>query len=358
MTPLARAAAPFDRLTALLGRIKVNRTWLTYGGYTAFFLACFVLFALVGFPYDRLARFLEQEVARVWPAATPGGAPTRLTIGDIGPTFGLGVELENVRIEQDPPQPGRMPVAIALDALAIHPSFVSLVAGHHKVGFDATVGDGSVEGTFVASDTGWALDAELDTVDFAKLGLGGVLGVPVAGTASGRVRWAGGEEASSDEGEVTLQVDGLVLGDGKAKMPVPGMGQGLTVEPIKAGKLDLRIAIHQGIAAIEKCEANGEDIELRAGGSVRIGHPFARSRVDATIEWKFADAYKKRNDRTRAVFELMEANPLLKRATGADGTMRFALSGTPQTLNSRPAGAVGAASTRPARRSVKAKAAD
>lgn len=355
MTTLARLTTPLGRLAAPLGHLKLNRTWLAYAGYSTFFLVCFMWFALLGFPYERLRTFLQQEVARAWPAATPGVTPTRLSIGDIGGTWTLGIGLQDVRIEQDPPQPGRMPVAIAFDSLTIHPSLFSLVFGRTQVGFGASVGDGSIEGTLTASSTDWNLEAELDEVDLARLGLGSVVGVPMAGSASGSIQLASAEAPNADEGRLEMNVEGFVLGDGKSKLPVPGMAQGITVEAIKAGKLDVKIAVHQGIAAIEKFETSGEDIQLHAGGSVRLGRPFERSRVDVTIDAKFTDAYKQRNDRTRAVFQLLESNPLLKRATSADGTMRFALSGTPQALHSRPAGAA-AASVRPTRRSLKAKA--
>lgn len=355
MTPLARVTNPFGRFAAPLGRLKVNRAWLAYAGYSAFFLVCFAVFALVGFPYDRLRTFLQQEITRVLPPPTPGGAPTRLSIGDMGPTWTLGIGLADVVIEQDPPQPGRMPVAITLDKVTIHPSFLSFLWGRAKVGFDASVGEGSIDGTFATSGPEWNVDAELDEVDLAKLGLGGVLGMPMAGSVSGNVELTSTEEPTASEGALELHGEGLVLGDGKAKVPVPGMGQGLTVEAIKAGKLEAKVAIHQGIAAIEKFEMTGEDIVFHAGGSVRLGRPFERSRVDVTIDAKFTDAYKNRNDHTRAAFQLLEGNPLLKRATSADGTMRFALSGTPHALHSRAAGST-APALRPARRTLKSKA--
>lgn len=354
MTPMARLTTPLGRLGAVLGRLKINRTWLAYAGYSTFFLLCFAVFSLVGFPYDRLGTFLQQEVARAWPPPTPSAKPTRLMIGDIGPTWTLGIGLADVRIEQDPPQPGRMPVAIALDALTVHPSFLSLLFGRAKVGFDASVGDGSIDGTLVASGTERHLEAELDEVDLAKLGLGGVVGMPMAGSASGSIELTSAEDPGASEGTLQLSVAGFVLGDGKAKLPIPGMAQGMTVEAIKAGKLDVKVTIHEGIAAIEKFETSGEDVEFHAGGSVRLGRPFERSRVDVTIDAKFTDAYKNRNDRTRGLFQAMEVNPLVKRAMSADGTMRFALSGTPQALHSRPAGATAAA--RPTRRALKKQA--
>jgi hypothetical protein len=85
-------------------------------------------------------------------------------------------------------------------------------------------------------------------------------------------------------------------------------------------------------------EAKGKDLELSGSGSIRIATPFSQSRADITLAVKFADAYKQRSDRTKVAFELMGQNPLIKRATGSDGMMRFKLTGALASLRSAPAG--------------------
>jgi type II secretion system protein N len=215
-----------------------------------------------------------------------------------------------------------------------------MLTGKPQVAFDVTVGDGTLEGSYAQrGEAGWAFEAELDGFDLGRLGIGGTLGIPLAGKATGTIAIEAGERVTEDEGEIRLKIDGLVLGDGKNKVPIPGMGAGLTVDPIDAGTLTVEVAIRQGVASIERLEAEGKDLELKASGAIRPVRPLERVRLDLTLELGFADAYKGRNDRTRALFDLLGSQPLVKRATTADGKIRLRVSGAPDSLRSRPAGA-------------------
>ena len=96
-------------------RIKFDAPAAGYVGYTAFFLMCLVFFAALSFPYDRLRDFAVQQVAESAPASD-AAPPRRLAIGEIGPTWSLGVALTDVAFEQDAAQPGSMPVALKIDS--------------------------------------------------------------------------------------------------------------------------------------------------------------------------------------------------------------------------------------------------
>lgn len=327
-----------------MARFKIDRTKLGPAGYVVFFVLCFILFAYWTFPYERLRDFLAQELGRRWRAPTPGAPAPELTIGAIGPAWLFGFELTDLHVDQPPLQEGRLPIAFVIDELELHPSLLSLVTGNPRVAFEATVGEGTLEGTFVGrGKEGWALDAELDAFDLGRLGIGGTLGVPVAGKATGRIEIEAGERATEDDGEVRVRIENLVLGDGKSKVPIPGMQTGLTVEPLAAGTLVVEIAIRQGVGTIERFEADGKDLQLKASGALRPVRPLERVRLDVTLELAFGDAYKKRNDRTRALFDLLGTQPLLKRSTTADGRIRMRVSGAPQSLRARPAGSARAA---------------
>ena len=141
-----------------------------------------------------------------------------------------------------------------------------------------------------------------------------------------------GEQAAGTQGDVVMTIDKLVLGDGKSKVKVPGMAGGLTLDPIDAGTLDLKVDVKDGVATVEKMESKGKDLELSGSGSIRIARPFSQSRADITLAVKFSDAYKQRSDRTKVAFELMSQNPMIKRATGSDGMMRFKLTGSLSAL--------------------------
>src|SRR5262249_48818958 len=138
--------------------------------------------------------------------------------------------------------------------------------------------------------------AKLDDFDLEKLGISGLLGVPIQGKANGAVDVTLSEQAAETQGDVDLRIEGLRLGDGKAKVKIPGMG-GMTLERIDAGILTLKVTIKEGVATIERLECKGKDLELSGSGSIRLVRPFGQSRADLTLGAKFENAYTQRNDR-------------------------------------------------------------
>jgi type II secretion system protein N len=179
------------------------------------------------------------------------------------------------------------------------------------------------------------------------------VGAPLAGLASGTIDVTLAEKPEGPEGTVELRIERFEIGDGKGKVKVPGMAGGLTLDKVQAGTLEMKVTIREGVATVEKLESKGKDLELSGSGSVRVLRPFGTSRADLTLGMKFDPGYAEKSERTKAAFELLSLNPLTKRATGADGMMRFRLSGPLSALRSAPA-APGRAAAKP-RRSRKAE---
>jgi type II secretion system protein N len=313
--------------------LAINRQiLLSWSGYALFFVVCFVLSAYFTFPYERVRDVLVTKVAS---SGTPG---QKLSIGELGPHWLTGVALTSVKLERSAGTPGAPPSSLAIDKLSVNASAWALMFGGVGVHFDARVGKGEVEGRYDAKKEGPAhTQAELDALDIGKLGLGSMLGMPIAGAASGTVDVTLSDQTAETQGSIDLRIEGLRIGDGKAKLQIPGMG-GLTLETIDAGTLQLKLAIKEGVATIERLEAKGKDLELSGSGSVRLVRQVAQSRADITLAIKFEKAYTQRSDRTKAMFDLINSNPLIKRATGADGKIRFTLAGTLENLRSAPAG--------------------
>jgi type II secretion system protein N len=122
---------------------------------------------------------------------------------------------------------------------------------------------------------------------------------------------------------------------------VPGMGGGLTLATLDAGKLELRVSIKDGVATIERMESKGKDLELNGSGSIRLANPVSQSRADVLLSVKISDAYKQQNDKTKMMFELMDQNPVTQAAKTSDGSLRFRLTGTLAALRPVPGGAAG-----------------
>jgi type II secretion system protein N len=312
-----------------------KRTLLTFGAYAVFFVFCFLVFAHWTFPYDRARDVL---MARVSGGGLANGS-NKLTIGELGPDWLTGIALTAVTFERPPATPDEAPSRLALDELKLHAAPLTFLFGGVGVDFDASVGKGEIEGSYEGTRSGppHQFASTLDSVDLARLGLGSFLGIPMQGIADGTIEVQLAEKPADTHGLIDLQIKQLRLGDGKAKVKIPGMGGGLTLDPIDAGATQIKLNIRDGVATVERLEAKGKDLQLTGSGSVRLATALPQSRIDLTIEVRFDKGYTQRSERTKIAFELMEASPVIKRATSADGTMRFRVAGTLAAPRAAPA---------------------
>jgi type II secretion system protein N len=196
------------------------------------------------------------------------------------------------------------------------------------------------------------VSASFDKVDLGKLGiLESMLQVPMQGTLSGDVELSLAQDPKLSQGSVKLKVDKLVVGDGKAKVKVGGLG-GLTLDPIEAGDLTLDIDLKDGVGLLNKLAADGKDLKLKGNGDVRLGTPLGTSRLSILVNVKFTDAYRNKSPRTQAMFGLLDSSgaPQIAAAKTADGALQYRLSGTLASPRPLPEGAGGARAPRTAPR--------
>jgi len=324
---------------------------LAIAGYALFFGVCFVTSAYYTFPYERVRDLLVRRVAAQPVAAGEGAA--KLTIAELGPHGLAGIALEGVEYERKAAVATDPPVKLAVDELSVGASLFGLLTNRVDLSFALAVGDGDADGEYETKEgEPTHLQADLDEVDLGRLGVGSFLGIPVKGTATGTIDVTLADKPSGTQGNIELRIEGLKLGDGKAKLKLPGMPGGLTLDMVDAGDLDLKVVIRDGIASFEKLESKGKDLELSGSGSVRVIKPVGQSRADLTLGVKVEDAYKKKSERTAAAFELLSNSPLMKRATSADGSIRFRLTGPIAAMRAAPG--AGAGSGAKARKAKKA----
>jgi type II secretion system protein N len=312
-----------------------RQRYLLWAGYVAFFFFCFFMFAYLTFPYDRLRDII---IDRFSSAPDASGAKTTVKIDELSPHWFTGVQLEGVTVTRAADATSE-PTVIAIDEVTLRVSPLAYLFDNYEVSFGAAAGDGSLDGTYESDVEGKSkhVVAELDALDLGQMGVGSFLGMPLAGVATGTVDVNLPEEIATSAGEIDLEIAGLVLGDGKNKMKIPGMAGGLTLDPIDAGTLKMRMSVKEGVAAIETFEAKGKDLTLDGSGSLRLATPFDRSRADLTIGFKIEDAYKNKSEKSKIALELMSGNPVMRSATGSDGMTRLQLSGVVSMLRPRPA---------------------
>ncbi len=302
------------------------------GGYAGFFLFAFFISAYYTFPYDRLRDLISAQVSHLGSA----GTTYAIKVGELGPSWITGVKLADVDFTSttvgDPDTH-----LLHLDSLTVRASPFALLFGTLKGSGTATVGKGTLAVSYAQANGQQQIDAELAAVDVQNLGLGGYVGVPLKGAIGGTMKLVLDVDPTKSSGDVALKIVDLHIGDGKAKIKIPGMGSGLTLEEVDAGDLDVAINLRDGVADIERFSSNGHDLKVTGSGSIGLQAPLGRSRPDIQLELKFSDGFRNKNDRTKGLFELIGMQSDWRRATSADGALHAHMGGTFQALRLSPA---------------------
>ncbi len=335
-TPLL-VAIPFVSNPSMTRREKAA----LIGGYVLLFPAAFLLFAYWSFPYDRLRDYIVQEAE--W-ESSPGGtrrpSGVELEIVELEPSWLTGVNATGIRLTKLPERPDDEPAQILIDEASARISLLGLIFGNTDVSFDLGLGGGTVEGEY--EDDGGTQHVEVELADVNLLTIGilrTAVGLPIRGTLSGTVDLTLAEEMTDTTGSIDLTIEGIKIGDGRAKLAVGDMREGLTIEQIDAGSLHFQANVEEGVAHLEELHADGPDMELTASGTIRLVKPIAMSRVDLLLRVEFKDAYRDRNDRTRTLFTAMDMLPPLRAARTTDGALQYRVTGAPGSrLGTTPAG--------------------
>lgn len=313
---------------------KARKRILPILGYTAFFVVLFVVFAVYTFPYERVRDYV---LAQVNGNRGPGDYQ-ELQLGTLTPSPLLGANLTDIEYRNFDSKVDDSPGVLRLDELSAHASLVGLITGNRAFTFSGNKGEGTIEGSYEMSGEDMHIEAELDHLDLAAIGLDSYLDFPLEGVATGTVELVLPKDPSTSNGSIELKVEGISLGDGEAKIKAPGMREGFTLERVNAGTLTMKIDVDDGTAHIRAFDTDGKDLTLKGSGNVKLAAPITRSRLNVALQFRFSDDYKNRDAKTKALFELMSFRPELKRATTSDGDLRFELRGFLGSPRAAPAG--------------------
>jgi type II secretion system protein N len=301
---------------------------LKWAGYPIFFLWCFVFFAYKTFPYERLADRLAQE------ARARGFDLEIIDLTNAGLT---GLTFENTRLVLPAEEEGSPPLDVIFEELTVKTSLFSLMSNSKSYSFDAELAGGEAEGDLTIGESDLEVEAQIDDIDLAAIpALRRYTKVPLAGKLSGEVELTMPSEVGESSGALTIEIEGLKVGDGEAQLQIPGWG-GLTVDEADAGDLELVATIDNGTAVIEKGQSDGSDLKLGVLGKIRLGRPLKRSELNVIVRVKVEDAYKERSPKVGTMFELASSG--LKSAMTSDGAIQYSIAGSlGGRLQPRPAG--------------------
>ncbi len=338
------------------------RKALRWVGYPLFYLLSLLIFVRLTFPYERVKDRIIAEFE-----ASQKEPGKRLEIDELSGYWLFGIEAEGVRLISEPPahatsgkKDEKAPAArvLAIDSVEVSVAILRRLFGTLYVTFSAEIGGGEIEGTFIQDDQRAEIEVEGQDVNVAGLSLlEDVVELPLEGTLAGTVHLVLPEgKMKLAEGDFELSISDLAVGDGKAKIR-----DTIALPKLRAGDLNLKAEASEGRLDVKELSAKGPDFELSADGNIRLRDPFDRSLSDLNVGFKFADAYKNKNDMTRGLFGapgskvpgLFDLDPKIKRAKADDGFYRWRVGGALGQLNFRPSPR---GTSRNARRTAKPKA--
>ena len=353
---------------------------LMYAGFAAFYVFALLLFARLTFPYDRVKDRIVQEFDR----RQTGPDAKRLEIEDVSGHWLFGIEAEGIKLSPRNPKPepeikaaaatkaakkkgkgsskgegeaedaeasAKKPDGLAIDSLSASISLFRMMFGTISVSFDVEVGGGEIDGSYLANDEVSELELDVEDVSVAGLSiLEDLVELPLEGTLAGTAEFVMPEgKLQNANGSLELTIDGLAVGDGKAKIR-----ETIALPKLQAGQLKLSAQATDGRLDLTDFSANGPDFELTSDGSIRLRDPFESSLADIRVRFQFKDKYKSKNDLTKGLFGapnsnvpgLFDLDPKIKRAKGGDGFYGWRATGALSRLSFLPAATSGTSTRR------------
>jgi len=324
------------RVQALIDRVRGieltarQRRIVTWAGYPLF--ALFV--ALIAFywsvPRERVKDRLETALSADVTSGQPLAIGMDVEIGELTLRLftGLGFKATNIVLRTRPMMQGEKPARYVIDDVRVRLGLFSTLFGRPSYSFLAHALSGSVEGHVSGNDDGTKADVEVD-----KLVLNGVPGIqqsfgglPVDGTVSGKLAVTLPKNLLANaSGTIDVDIDDIIVGDGKAKLSVPGdpfLAAGVTFPRIKLGRLSGQIVIDKGRARFEGVRVHSPDADATLDGYVELHDPIGASQIHAYLKFRPSEALVKRE----ATVELM-TNALAGTAKRSDGYLGIQMTG-------------------------------
>jgi type II secretion system protein N len=318
--------------------------------FPAFYLLCLLLFGYLTFPYGRLR---DRVIVEIEKRGKPG---QRLEIGKLGSYWLTGVTVTGVKLhlpadDKEAPLPGADFGAVAapakesvlvIDEAHARVRLLPLLLGRVRVDFWASAFGGEITGSAPLGSAQGEIEVEVDRVDLSKIEpLGQLIGVPIKGTASGKLTLEAPEgKLNKANGALDVKVADAVVSDGKTKI------QGLIeLPPARLGDLVLTAEAKDGTLKVTKLAADGTDLEIVGDGKLALREPWNEVVADVFVRFKFTDVYRVKSATTKSLLgepgsnlpPLMEIQvPKMKRAKRPDGFYGWHITGPLKRLRYEP----------------------
>jgi type II secretion system protein N len=316
-------------MIALPDRLQRPVKWV---GYPLFAFVVFLLALYLSLPKDRIEDLLENS------ASTFLNAKVRADRDEFGLTLfsGPGVTASNVLVTMTPPNPNDKPVNYKVDDLTVHFSLWQLFHGFADTSFSGHIAGGEVSGKYKSVP-----DEGVVSLDASGLSVGSLPiisapgGIPIDGKIDLKIDLNSPKNLiPQTNGSVSVTINDATLGDGKAKLTIPGgdpfLAQGVTIPKISLGKLTGSVNVEKGKATFREVRGHSKDVDIELEGYIELRDPLILSVMHAYLKFKPSDALIKREP----TIELM--NNMVLTAKRPDGYLGFSLTGVLSSLATLP----------------------
>ncbi|MCL2447953.1 MAG: type II secretion system protein GspN [Polyangiaceae bacterium] len=310
--------------------IKLAKTYGGLVGFPLFYLLCLAVFASMTFPYDVLR---DRIVATYNKDQSASGGLQELQIDSMDGHWLTGVHMHGVTLTTGSSEVGKAPTKMSIDDATVRYALLPALFGGSRIDFVIHAFGGAVNGALGASGEDRTIDATVDSMDVGSVGsLSAILGAPVDGKLEGLVRLKmPGGKLSKATGQVALDVKGMAVGDGKAKVM-----NALAMPRLDVGTLTLSGDAKDGNLKLTKLSAAGKDVDIAGDGRVQLRDQPSDSLLDLNLRFRINDTYRSKSEVTKTlfgppgttgqgVFEL--ADPRIKQSRRADGFYAWTVHG-------------------------------
>ncbi len=354
----------------LLRRLRKANRVVTVLLYTAFGLLTFFVSLTLSLPVDKIKDRIERELSQEPgpPQAANGsfgiGSGMDVSIGELDlHVLSPGVSASDVRLKPRRPLSGA-PSADANAAKNLRPIVIDRMDARVRP-LDAVLGQksgqlaveafgGTLRTDFSMGDDGIVVNADLHDMMLARLSsLAQLLPLPMAGTLGLSLRFNGPNQKPTtptrgpapavalpprldlqrSTGSLDLKLVAGQIGDGKAKLVVPGdpfLSQGLTFPRLRLGDVVGKVTIERGRASLVDLHAKSPDVEVWIDGYLDLRDPLILSDAHLYVRFKPSPQFVSKEPTLELVVNSQSQG---KRSDGAIG---FAITGSLSNPRARP----------------------
>lgn len=299
---------------ALLNRHPTLRRWLWPAGAALAFL----LFLVLTFPYDVVARRIEME-------AQSAGVEVR--IGRAGAGGFASLLARDVRVRVLPASGAEAWPELRFERAVFSPDILALILRRTSFGFSVNGYGGTARGHVALSGDPRLPGVSSFRIDTGDLDLAALPLRELAGiTASGKLRMKADLLAllpvEGAHGNVSLAVEAASLTGGAVF--------GFALPRTSLGHVEGAVVVDKGIARVDKTSASAGDIEADLEGTVNLRPLLSLSQAELHLRFRPGDRWLDANAPIKGMVGLIQ------NAKQADGTYAFTFTGPLSRLQPRP----------------------